>query len=91
MFPRFGRATTGKGLVERFYSEACSVTIALPAGRLFAAVAADLIREELDDAVVNPVVVRFDDSFLALITKAQKALLLDCSPEQRVNFRRGFR
>jgi hypothetical protein len=38
---------------------------------------------------VNPVVVRFDDSFLALIAKTKEASLLDRGPEQRIDFRFG--
>lgn len=60
-----------------------------PVGEFLTAGAADLICEELDDAVVNPVVVRFDGPLLALIAKAEEAPLLDCGPKQGIGFSVG--
>ena len=64
MFPRFGGAAPGKGLVELFHFRGLVGYDPLPLGKLFAAGTAELIREELDDAVVNPVIVRFDNPLL---------------------------
>jgi len=58
--------------------------------KLFATGTADLIREDLDDAVVNPVVVRFDNPFLVSITEPKKAPLIDRVPDQGIDFRLGF-
>jgi hypothetical protein len=90
MFPRFGRATARKSLVERFYVRGLVGHNPLPVGKLFTAGAADLIREELDDAVVNPVVVRFDDPFLVSIAKPKHASLIDHVPEQGIDVRLWF-
>jgi hypothetical protein len=90
MFPRFGLATSGKSLVERFYFRGLVGHDPLPVGKLFAAGPADLIREELDDAVVNSVIVRFDDPFLVSIAKPKQASLIDRVPEQGIDFRLGF-
>jgi hypothetical protein len=90
MFPRFGRAASGKSLVEWFYFRGLVGHDPLPVWKLFAAGAAHLIREELDDAVVNPVVVRFDDPFLVSIAKPKQASLIDRFPEQGIDFRLGF-
>jgi hypothetical protein len=90
MFPRFGRTTSGKSLVELFCFKSLIGYDPLPVGKLFTAGAADLIREELDDAVVNPVVVRFDDPFLVSIAKPKHASLIDHVPEQGIDVRLGF-
>jgi hypothetical protein len=59
-------------------------------GKPFAAGAAHLIREELDDAVVNPVIMRFDDPLLVSIAKPKQISLIDRLPEQGIDFRLGF-
>jgi hypothetical protein len=43
----------------------------IASGMLFAAGAADLIRQELDDAVMNTVVVRFDNPLLVFDSEAE--------------------
>jgi hypothetical protein len=90
MFPRFGGAASGKGLVELFDFRGLVGHDTLPVGKLFAAGAAHLIREELDDVLVNSVVVRFDDPFLVSIAKPKQASLTDRFPEQGIDFRLGF-
>ena len=61
----------------------------LPVGKLFAAGAADLIRQELDYAFVNPVVVRFDNPFLVSIAKPKQVSLIDRIPKPGTDFGSG--
>src|SRR5437867_7682446 len=75
MFPRFGAAASRESLVQLFYFRGVAGHDPLPVGKFVAAVAADLIGEELDDAVVNSVIVRFNNPFLVSIAKPKQASL----------------
>src|SRR5258708_3070628 len=88
---RFCRTSTGKGLIEQFDILDQVLLRPPPVGQFLAAGAAHLVSEELNYALVNPVVVWFDDALAVLVAESKQAFLLDCRPDQWIDVRFGFR
>ena len=84
MFTRDGRASAGEGLIEQFGVGDQVCFHPSPVGERAAAGAADLVRQQLDDAVVFAIVVRFDDANFVLVAKLKQPGLFDRCSQQLI-------
>ena len=87
MFARRGRAAAGEGLIEQFGVGDQVCFHPSPVGERAAAGSADLIRQQLDDAVVFAIIVRFDDPILVAVAKSNQPGLFDRSAQQLIEVR----
>ena len=83
-----GRGTAaGKGSVQDLDVGDQVLFHPSPVGELVTAGTSDLICEELDYAVVDPVVVRFDNALPILIDQPDETCFVDGLPELRIDVR----
>ena len=77
MSARFGWTTTGEGAVQQLEIGDESRLHPAPVGKLAAAGPTDLITQKFDDAVVNPIIMRFDDPIFVAVEQPNQAPVLD--------------
>jgi hypothetical protein len=81
------RTTTREGTVEQVDIGDGILLHPSPVGKFVTALPCNLKDEELRYAVVDSVIVGLYDAFFFFVLETEKALLLDGSPEQRIDFR----
>jgi hypothetical protein len=89
MFARGSRAASGKGSIQQTDVRNQVRLHPSPIGKLPTAGSANLIAQEFDDAVVNPIIVRFDNPVLVSVEQSNQASLLDSRSEQFIDARFG--
>src|ERR1700761_5030423 len=85
MLARPGETATAEGSMQQFDVRDLILFHPSPVRKFLAAGAADLISKKLHHAVMNSVIVRFDDALLVFVDQADQALLVDCGPEQEID------
>jgi hypothetical protein len=73
----WGRTIAWKGLRQAFGTGDSAYLKPAPARQFSAAVATYLISQQLDKAIVDTVVVRFDNAFLVLVSEAYQVFTPD--------------
>src|SRR5260370_33418214 len=91
VFARFCGTPTGKRPVQQLDIRDQVLLRPAPVGQFLATGSPHLVAKELDDAVVNPVVVWFNDALAVFVAESKQALFLDRRPDQWIDFRFGFR
>jgi hypothetical protein len=81
MFARLGRAPTGKNPVQQLDIRDWVLLRPPPVGEVLATGAAHLVSKELDYAVVNSIVVWFNDALAVFVTEPKQAFWLGCRPD----------
>ena len=87
----FGLTATGKVAVEHLDIGDQRLFHPSPVGQLLAAESANLISEQFDYAVVDPVVMRLDDALAIFVHQPNQMPLLDRRPQLRDDVRIVFR
>ena len=84
MFARGGGASARKGLIQQHEVGHLIDLREKPVGKMTTAGAGNLIAQQLDRAIQDPMVVRFDKAILAMIGKPNHARIFDGLPEPRM-------
>lgn len=88
MFLRWNSPAAGKGLVQQFnFGHALHRELAPVRQCTAAALARELIGEEVHSAILNAIILRLHDANLAVIVKPQQTFLMDGRKDQLVNGR----
>lgn len=88
MFLRRNSAAAGKGLVEQFnFGHALHGELAPVRQCAAAALARELIGEEVNSALLNAVILRLNDANLVVIEKPQQSLLMNGRQDELMNGR----
>src|SRR5689334_1121596 len=86
MFAERGRAPSGKCPIQQTDTGNRIRLDPSPIGKLCTAGAANLVSQKLDDAFVNPIIVRLDNPLAILVNDLNEAPLFDCSSQQLSTF-----
>jgi hypothetical protein len=87
MFAGSRRTAARKGLVEQLSVRDQLGFHPSPVGKRSAAGTADLIRQQLDDAIVLTIIVRFDDAIFIEVAKSNQSGVFDRRSQQLIEVR----
>lgn len=91
VFARCGGTASRKGPVQQLEIRDQALLCPAPVGQLLAARSGHLVPKELDQAFMNSIVVRFDDTLAVFLSKPEQAFLLDGGPDDRIDVRVDYR
>jgi hypothetical protein len=91
VFARFGGPASRKGPAQQLEIRDEILLCPSPVRQFLAARSSHLVRKELDQTFVNPVIVRFHDTLAVFVVKPEQAFLLNSGPDEWIDVRVDFR